>query len=205
MSIGRGSDWGRTGCLPPGSEIVNSDRDLASILSESRRIGADRPTVGLVGGDVWRTLGAPGGGEQRLRHGPATIAEIDAVEVVADEGEPHVFVAHLVARRPLYLGRVVAVMNAEWLGDLDVAPRSHPSDGRVELVDAELRLGDKWKARRRLPTGTHVPHPDIEVRSAARHELVFDRPMGIRLDGADIGRARRVYLTVLPEAVTVVV
>ncbi|HEC10846.1 MAG TPA: hypothetical protein ENI86_14965 [Acidimicrobiales bacterium] len=205
MNIERFADWGRVGSLPPGSRVVGSDRELALVLSESRRTGGERPTVGLVGGDMWRTLGAPTGGEKRLRGGRATLMEVDAVEVIPDGGPPMVFVAHLVARRPLYRGRIVAVMNAEWHGEFDVTPRSHPSDGRVELLDADLPAGQKWKARGRLRTGTHTPHPDIAVRSAASHEVVFERRFGLWLDGTRIGDVHRVEVRVLPEALTVVV
>ncbi len=205
MNIGRSRDWGRVGVLPPGSPVVGSDRELAEVLSESRRSGGAGPTVGLLGGDVWRTLGAPAGGETRLRGGEVTLMEIDAVEVIADGGPPMLFVAHLLARLPFYRGRVVAIMNAEWMGRFDVAPRSHPSDGRVELFDAYLAPGQKWQARRRLTSANHIPHPDIAVRSSTHHELDLGRPMGIWLDGVRVTRARTIEVRVWPDALTVAV
>jgi hypothetical protein len=75
------------------------------------------------------------------------------------DGRQHWFVAHLVGRRSWWRGRIFAAMNAQFLGRFDVAPRGHPNDGLVELLDVDPALGlsDRVKAWRRLPTGTHGP------------------------------------------------
>ena len=38
-------------------------------------------------------------------------------------------------------------MNAQWLGDWDLGPRSHPNDGLLDVTDGTLPFGDRWKAR----------------------------------------------------------
>jgi len=98
-------------------------------------------------------------------------------------------------------------MNAQFLGRYDVAPRGHPNDGAVEVLDVDPALGvaDRVKAWRRLPTGTHVPHPDITVRRVRAQQETFDPPLTVWLDGVRVGDVRNVSLRVEPDAVVVVV
>ena len=64
------------------------------------------------------------------------------------------------------------MLNADRIGAWDVAPRAHPNDGQLDVVevDASMGLRDRWQASRRLATGTHVPHPAIHTatRDGAR-------------------------------------
>jgi diacylglycerol kinase family enzyme len=123
------------------------------------------------------------------------------------DGRQHWFVAHLVARRSWWRGRIFAAMNAQFLGRFDVAPRGHPNDGAIEIVDVDPSLGlaDRVKAWRRLPTGTHVPHPAITVRRVRAQQATFDPPLPVWLDGVAVGTVRNLSLRVEPDAVTVVV
>jgi hypothetical protein len=119
-------------------------------------------------------------------------------------GVERAFVAHLVARRSWWRGEVVAAMNAEHLGPWDVAPRGHPNDGRLDVVHVvDLGLHDRWKAWRRLPTGTHVPHPAISVRPTASADLALRRPLRVLLDGRPAGSTDHLAIRVDPDALTV--
>ena len=115
-------------------------------------------------------------------------AMIDIGSVIVD-GRRFAFVAHVIAWSRLWSGQVFAVMNSEWLGDWSSAPRAHPGDGYFDLVEARLSLGDRIKARRRLPTGTHVPHPSIHVRKVTDTEIIFGTTRAIYVDGEHVGRA----------------
>jgi diacylglycerol kinase family enzyme len=96
-------------------------------------------------------------------------------------------------------------MNAQFLGVWDVAPRSHPGDGRLDLFEADLSLGDRWKARTRLPTGTHVPHPGISERRVKAVQLDLAPGTSVWLDGERIGTAKALSIRVAPDALRVVV
>ncbi len=204
MSIRRGQSWGTNGPLPGDGVVVRSDAAASTLIAEARRLGRTIAPLGLLGGDLCTTLGGRGD-EQRLRSGDAARLTVDIGHVVLDDGEPQYFVAHLVARRRWWLGRTVAVMNAAWLGSWNVAPRAHPGDGRLDVIDSRLSFGDRIKARRRLPLGTHVPHPAISVSRVERTEIVFDTPTTVLLDGRDVGRARRLRIQVEPDALDVVI
>ncbi len=182
---------------------------MRSLLEEARRQGVALPPVGLLGGDLCRTLGGVGD-LTRLSSEQAMTFPVD-VGVAVIDGQRHWFVAHLVARRAGVAGlgglrgRIIAVMNAEWLGTWDVATRSHPGDGRLDLLDSDLPLGQRLAARKRLATGTHVPHPSIAERRVVSWEAELDAPMDVRLDGVGVGRARKIAVAVERAALTVVV
>lgn len=202
MTVEKGCEWGAAGGAPSDAVLVASDRDAARTLDAARAAGDDLPVLALAGGDLCRTLGGRGDvGPGRA----GTVATVDLGLARLDDGPETCFVAHAVARRSWWWGRVVAVMNAQYLGRWDVAPRAHPGDGRLDVVDADLSLGDRWKARARLPAGTHVPHPGIRQSRIAEVTLTFARPTPIRLDGDVVGRATSLALRVDPDAVTVVV
>lgn len=204
MVIRKGEPWGEPGApLPPDGVIVRSDAEARAVVTEARRAGRPVPALGLLGGDLCRTLGGTRS-EARLRSPEATTLPVDLGAVLVD-GRLHWFVAHLVARRRWWSGRVVAAMNAQYLGDWDVAPRGHPNDGRLEVLDGALPLGQRLEARKRLRTGTHVPHPAIEQHRVAAHQVAFERPTPVYLDGLPLGMARNLSIRVEPDALRCVI
>ena len=202
MTVEKGRPWGAAGEVPPGALVVDSDRQGSLAVEEARLAGAPLPVLALGGGDLCRTLGGRGEvGPGRL----GTLATVDLGVARLDDGPEHCFLAHAVARRSWWWGRVVVAMNAQYLGAWDVAPRAHPGDGRLDVLDGDLALGDRWKARSRLPAGMHVPHPGIRQSRVAEVVLTFTRPTPIRLDGDEVGRATTLTLCLDPDALTVVV
>lgn len=189
MTIRRGEPWGSEVPRPADLPLAASDRALAA---------ADGP-IGLTGGDVFRSLGSP------PPRDPVQQVELDAIEVVLDGGQPLLGVAHVVARRSWWRGRVVACMNVDHLGDWNVAPRAHPNDGRLDVVEcaAGMSLRARWAARSRLPAGTHVPHPDIEVGRITDRRWEFDRAHRVWVDGEHVGSTRTLTVRCLADHLTV--
>lgn len=203
MTIEKGQPWGVPGPLPAGGVVVRSDREASEAITAAKREQRPLPVLGLLGGDLARTLGAPGD-EARLHSDAAMTFPIDLGSVLID-GRIHWFVAHLVARRGWWRGRIVAAMNAQYLGTWDVAPKSHPNDGKLDVLDSDLPFGQRLEARRRLPLGTHVPHPDIEQRRTSAIQFELDRLTPIYLDGTPVGPGRNLSIRVEPDALTVVI
>lgn len=201
MTIRKGEVWGGPAPLPPEGIVVSSDIEARRVVTEARRANRPVPPLGLLGGDLARTCGTTGR-EERLRGPDAQRLPVDLGEVLVD-GALHFFVAHLVARRSWWRGPLVAAMNAEFLGAWDVAPRSHPNDGRLDLVQADLPLGDRLKARARLPTGSHVPHPGIVERRVKAVQIDLAPGARVWLDGECVGPARSLSIRVVPDALTV--
>ena len=198
MTIRKGEAWGSPGSLPDDAVVVSSDTDASAALERARKEGRPLPTLGLTGGDLCRTLGGTGG--------LSTVVQCDLGEALVD-GRLRYFVAHVVVRgRTLWRGSAVAVMNAQYIGAWDVAPRSHPGDGKLDVVEVapSMSLSDRWKARRRLPLGTHVPHPAITTRQVPAVQLDA-AGRRVLLDGVALPSAEVLSIRVEADALTVVV
>ena len=202
MTIRKGEAWGHPGPLPDDGEVVASDHDAAGAIGRARRAGRPFPPLGLVGGDLWRTLGGSGGAPGLHTHEAVTFA-VDLGEVLVD-GRLHFFVAHLVARNRWWT-RAFVVMNAQWVGGLNLGPRAHPNDGLLDVYDARLGFTDVVKVRARARAGAHLPHPGIKERRVPAAQVGFDRPVTVWLDGVRLGPARSLSVRVDPDALTVVV
>jgi hypothetical protein len=203
MTIEKGEAWGSPGAMPRHGVVVSSDAEARRLVEAARRAGEPPPPLGLLGGDLCRTVGGTGD-EARLRSDAAMQLPVDLGAVLLD-GRLHWFVAHLVVRRSWLRGRVFAAMNAEFIGRWDVAPRSHPNDGLLDTFDVSMSFGQRLQARSRLGAGTHVPHPGIEERRSAAVQLDLDRPTPVWLDGEEVGTFRTLSIRVEPDALLCVV
>lgn len=190
MTIRPGEEWGVTVDRPAGLRLAATDRELARLTS----LDPTEP-IAAGGGDLHRSLGAP-----RVRSA-MQLVPVDLLRVVAD-GVEHRAVAHAVARRGWWRGRIVAVMNVDHLGDWNVAPRAHPNDGRFDVVEVARAMGfrARWQARSRLPGGTHVPHPGITTRTARSADWEFEQPLELWLDGERVGAVRELCVELVPDA-----
>jgi hypothetical protein len=207
VTIRKGEPWGSVVVPGPGMQMVRSDAELRTLVIEGRASGRPLPVVGLLGGDLMRTLGGTGDPERMRGSEPVPHLPIDVVRLATDDDRETVFVAHLVARRSWWRGPITAAMNAEFHGRWDVAPRSHPNDGRIDLVTVSPELGpqQRWLARPRLLLGTHVPHPLITIRQHDRARVDLGSRRRLWVDGQRWGSARIVELTVEPDALIVCV
>lgn len=204
MTISKGSPYGSPGVpLPADGVVVASDHEARLVLEEARRAGRPWPVLGLLGGDLRRTLGGQAKDADGLRSPGAVTFPVDLGQVLVD-GRLHLFVAHCVARSPAWRRAFVA-MNAQWFRDWNLGPRAHPNDGVVDTYDATLTFGDLPKVRARLPAGAHLPHPRISQRRAAGVQVELERPLSVWLDGEVADRGRVLSVRVEPDALTVVV
>jgi hypothetical protein len=201
MPIAKGRAWGRRGPLPEGAVLVRSDAEARAVLEEARRERRAFPPLGLLGGDLSRTLG--GGDPDRLRQGEGVRFTVDVAEALLD-GRVRLFVAHLVARNRLWT-RAFLAMNAQWVGRWNLGPRSHPGDGMLDTYDARLPIGQVWAVRSRAHHGAHLPHPGIRERRVSATQVEFGRRLPVYLDGELVEPAFTAVLRVLPDALLVVV
>ncbi len=204
MTIRKGEPWGTVGPLPAGAVRVHSDAELHLLVNAARSASAALPVVVLLGGSLMRAVG--GGGDARRLDGEVALLPVDLVRIDLDDSTSWA-VAHVVARRSWWRGPIMAAMNAEFIGDWDVTPRGHPNDGRLDLLEVSptMSMRDRWRAKRRLPAGAHVPHPAISVRQTASVLRTFERPVDVWADGVALGASRTVRLEVEPDALVVCV
>ena len=203
--------------IPP---VVLTGGDLARTLGVATGGDEARMPGAATGGDEARMPGvATGGDEARMpgvesgrraetarsvvpRGGTGVRVEVDVGAALVD-GRLHWFVAHLVARRSWWRGRLLVAANASFIGRWNAAPRSHPGDGRLDVFDADPPLTVRLGARRRLPSGTHVPHPRIGQRRVTASQYDLDPALDLYLDGVRLDRARTLSLRVEPGALEV--
>lgn len=182
MTIEKGKDWGRTGIPPVDLLWCDDDTTAAEHWAGGVR------EIGLRGGDMARTLGAGVITDARDDQQMSVTFPIDVIALRASTGEERVALAHVVVRHRRWgwwRRSICAVMNAQFVGRWDVAPRGHPNDGRVEVleVDATMSMRQRVLAGRRLSTGAHLPHPSIRTRSTASFELVVPPSARLEVDG----------------------
>lgn len=196
MTIRKGEAWGAEVDRPPELRVARTDAELASWVRVDPA-GA----YAVSGGDLHRTVGTP------RRAGPTVHRlPLDVLDVVTDAGR-HLAVAHVVVRRPhgwgWWRGSLVAVCNVDHVGRWNVAPRAHPNDGRLDVVEVDAAMGvrDRWEARRRLPTGSHVPHPAIAVRAVTG--WTWEGSAHVWVDGVDTGPATEVTVRILADATAI--
>lgn len=196
MTIEKGASWGEIVERPSELHIVADDAALAAALS------GDAAPLAVRSGDLFATVGGrPVEGRDQLLRVP-----IDAVRVRLDGGEGLLAVAHVVLRAPWWAGGplrggICVVMNAEFLGRLELAPRGHPNDGRVEVLEfsADVPLRQRLAMRRRARSAAHLPHPGISTRSVRSVTWSFERPRVAVVDGVRRGRVRDVAIEVVPD------
>lgn len=194
MKLTPGDDWGAAEPVPHDAIWVSTDSEARQLVVTARRSNTSLPRLCLTGGDLARCLGG-GRGAHKLREAGATHVRVDVGAALID-GRTDWFIAHLVARHWWLRGRIVVVANTDFLGHWNIAPRAHPGDGLLDLLDSDLSLSDRIEARRRLPSGTHLPHPGIRYERRQAFQASFDRPTPIRLDGTKIGTATQLSVHV---------
>lgn len=202
MTIEKGKPWGAPGALPDDGVVVRTDAEARAVVEEARRAGRPFPALGLLGGDLCRTLGG-GRDEARLRSPRAVTFPVDLGEALVD-GRLFLFVAHVVARDRFWRHSFVA-MNAQWLGEWNLGPRAHPGDARLDTYESHLTLSDLPKVRARLHHGTHLPHPRIKERRRPAVQVDLPRALDVWVDGVAVGRGRTLSVRVEPDALTVVI
>jgi hypothetical protein len=164
--------------------------------------------VVVTGGDLHRGVGQP---RPKNEGDECTILPVDAMEVrvttPAGETSQRWAVAHVCAGRFGRRSGFAGVVNAGFVDGLNLAPRGHPGDGRVELilVDRAMPWRQRAAARRRARTGSHVPHPSVHITAVTEwecervgHEMLF-------IDGVDAGAWWKVSVLVRPGRVLIAV
>ena len=194
MTVERGGAWGKAQPLPADGIIARSDADAASVIASARSRGLAVPPIGLLAGDLCRTVGGIGD-ERRLHTDEAVTLPVDIAEVEVDGHRT----LRRARRRPPFMVARSRVGGDErgvarrW----DVAPRGTRATGCSTSSTSTLDLGDRLKARRRLRTGTHVPHPRHHA-SPSGVCIALDVRQACRRVGRRSPRRRRDRLIAVP-------
>jgi YegS C-terminal NAD kinase beta sandwich-like domain len=210
-----GDAWGAPASGAPDAEGGGSDADLAALVQTERgRLVRFVPDASC---DFARAIGltsqSNGAWEVAidvLEVGDALVVNMLTLGTRPDRlrhwSRTHT-VRVLVDGRPLHEGpaTTVVVANGQYLGGNDVVPRGHPGDGRLEVQVYALTPGERGAMRRRLGTGTHLPHPRIVTGSGRQVEVRIDQPAPAELDGVPTDPARAWDVAIAPAALRLLV
>jgi hypothetical protein len=217
--IEKGRPWGQPARAEPGFPVKGDDADLATAVDPAAgRLVRFEPTPAS---DLGRALGLGNAGPG------LTEVTVDALTVATPTGAqpavnavvigplPHrlrawhrrVPLVVEVDGRERFTGRAttVVVANGQYLHGLDVVPRGHPGDGRIEVQVYAQEPGQRATMRHRLPQGAHVPHPGIVQATGRRVRVTCGRDLALEVDGRPRGRAREITVEVHPGALRLLV
>jgi hypothetical protein len=196
VGIRKGEPWGEATDAAADVTVTGGDADLASALHGTARgvLVAFDPSPDS---DLARAVGLSAG---TPRQGLALT--MDALELPDGSLAVNAIVlgappdrltalrrsAGIVLRvdgrsEPVSAATTVVVATGQWLRGLDLVPRGHPGDGRAEVQAYRLGRRQRRAMRARLPTGTHLPHPEIVTRSGVVVEVEADSHLPLEVDG----------------------
>ena len=217
-----GEPWGHAASGPPDVEVAGDDGELVAVAaSQPGALVRYRPSPRS---DLARALGLGSDGAgttevaiDALAIDPVdgAVDTIDAVNVVVLGPPPDrlrwtaraSYITVRVDGRAWFSGRAtsVVVANGQFLRGTDIVPRGHPGDGWAEVQVYALARRARRGMRRRLPTGTHVPHPGVRSGRARRVEVEVGRPLPVEVDGRPQGRTSRLVVLLVPAAIRLLV
>jgi YegS C-terminal NAD kinase beta sandwich-like domain len=221
-----GEPWGHTATSPPDIEAAGDDAGLvAAAVSRPGALVRFRPSPRS---DLARALGlgSDGSGATEVAIDALAIdtddspvdpvGAVDAVNAVVLGPPPDrlrwtaraVDITVRVDGRAWFSGRAttVVVANGQFLRGADFVPRGHPGDGWAEVQVYALGRRARRGMRGRLPTGTHLPHPDVRTGRARRVEIEVGGPqLPVEVDGRPKGRTARLVVTLVPAAIRLLV
>ena len=199
MTIRRGDSWGTIGEWDPSVPSVRTDADLHHAVASGKN------RVHPVAGDLSSTLGIRAGAEVTgpPRHGRFLPMDAYDLEWIDSRGVTHADRCFVhVVHGECWRGTSWWCASGGFVRGREVLPRSHPNDGIVDVlhVSSAMSLRQRIAAIRRTRWGTHVPHPQLEILRGPQVEWSASAPESLYVDGAKVGDAVRVRVTVLSDA-----
>lgn len=187
MVVRRGQNWGSTGTPDSTTPVAMDDAHASRLIEHGVR------EFVLASGDLARTVGAtsptPTSSYRRLP------IDLMRISLLGTDGysSRHFSMSHCLIRQRfstggVLRGRVSVICNAQYVHGHDVAPRGHPNDGKVEIVDfsKDLSIRQRLLVLRRSRTGDHLPHPMIQVRQVSE-PTEWNAEGVVVIDGRRIG------------------
>ena len=191
------NDWAKQVSIDRPLPVATSDWEIAEYAS------AGEPVIKLESGNIFRTLG---GRENTNEHSSAenTMCEID-LGIVCFQGQEVLFASHCSIRRSYFSTKGVLVMNSQFYKNRNLSVRGHPSDGKLEMITSRLSIRQYLLATKKSESGSHLPHPDIDTKSAATHTISNERELRIYCDGRLAGCGKDVTIGVDRRSIKVVI
>ncbi len=209
MTIRKGEQWGESCTTPIGLPEFATERDLGWHVRGNGII----PEAILKSGTLIQALGiaAPTTDRERIK------VLIDLIKVAYTDldgrDRDDIAVGSVLIGRRSWLGDVCIVSNCGYLGKRELLSKAHPNDGVMDVltVSSLMPFMQRLQAWRRIPTSSHLPHPDISTKQIERfwwplegNESPLKRTRLV-IDGEFLGLVKSVRMQVIPDAITLYV
>ena len=209
MTIRKGEQWGEPCSAPMGLPEFATERDLGFHVHGNGII----PEAILKSGTLIQALGieAPTPDRERIK------VLIDLIKVVYTDldgrDRDDIAVGSVLIGRRSWLGDLCIVSNCGYLGTRELLSKAHPNDGVMDVltVSSLMPFMQRLQAWRRIPTSSHLPHPDISTKQIERfwwplegNESPLKRTRLV-IDGEALGLVKSVRMQVIPDAITLYV
>jgi diacylglycerol kinase family enzyme len=211
-----GQPWGQPPTGPPDADVAGDDADLARFAE--RNPGALVRFRPSSRSDIARALGLGPDAVGRTEVALDTLAldtDVRAVNAIIVGTPPDrlrwttrcASLSITVDGRPWFAGSAttVVVASGQFVRGADLVPRGHPGDGWAEVQAYALDRNERRAMRRRLDSGTHVPHPRTTAGRTRAVEIEIDRPLPLEVDGHTKGLTRRLSVTLDPGAIRLLI
>ncbi|MFM8794425.1 MAG: hypothetical protein ACKOFF_06000 [Acidimicrobiales bacterium] len=198
MVIEKSGEWGRA------VEAGRPPRAIADAAIVHLQDSANAPFP--TAGNLHRALGEPA----YRGSGTHTLLPVDGlVCTVADGTDVRTVVACADVSVGSWFSRagLVVVTNVGLWNGLDLTPGSHPNDGRFEVftIDAGMSFHQRFLARSRARTGSHLPHPGLSRKTRTEVNIMRRGAQTLRIDSVDIGAWTSVAVVIHPDRLSVLV
>lgn len=206
MTIRKGEQWGEPCSAPIGLPEFSTERDLGCHV---RGYGVI-PEAILKSGTLIQALGiaTPTPDRERIK------VLIDLIKVAYTDLEGRdrddIAVGSVLIGRRSWLGDLCIVSNCGYLGTTELLSKAHPNDGVMDVltVSSSMPFMQRLQAWRRIPTSSHLPHPDISTKQKERFSWPLEgnesplKRTRLVIDGEALGLVESVRMQVIPDAIT---
>ena len=189
MPIDNSTPWGELSSPPPSLPIFNNEHDLSSVLSN---LGPTK--LQLREGDFVALTGGRHEGVGKKRKYRCDVLEVRGLE------PPRwtIGTIELRRRKQRILGGFCIVTNLGTREGDRYSVRSHPNDGKFELIEAldGLTWRERMTLSRRFARGGDLAHPLVKQRQEISYEP--RESLHVFVDGVYCGR-HRVEIAIHPD------
>ena len=205
MTIRKGQEWGHFEERPSDLQLVADDVAACEVVSKCVIESSSTLNLSILKSDMARTLGITGATNLNSQMLCTRFDVIEATYVLTKSEETirRCFIGRAFISEKLFFGRTIAVLNSSFVGNRDWAPKAHPNDGKLDLVelDSSMNIRQRLTAHRLMKSGSHLPHPQIRYNQLSEYEYATDRSASLSIEGVRIGSIRHCFFRVLPDAV----
>ena len=205
MTIKRGDAWGQVEKTPHNLRWCETDRDADDYLTNQILTGSPVENIAIRKSNVGREVGLSGATSGR---DTMLMTKFDVVrvqyELVDRTTKTEFFLGHALLRKSLIRGEVTGVFNTSFIKNFNCAPRSHPNDGKLDIlqVDESMSLRQRLAARRLMKLGAHLPHPKIRYFQTNQHTTQNITGVNLFVDSKLLGCVNQCEFESIPDAVS---